>query len=179
MRHRHVLIAEDEETSLHLLKTTLVHWGYEVQACRNGIDALQALEQPDSPEIALLDWMMPGLEGIEICREVRKTAAGAGKYLILLTTRSDKDDLIQGLRAGADDYVIKPVHLGELRARLLVGTRIVSVRQALEEKVAELTTALEARRHVDGAPGEEEEEEQESGPVTLRERTLGMAAEEG
>lgn len=177
MRHRHVLIAEDEETSLQLLKTTLVHWGYDVQVCRNGVDALQALEQPDSPEIALLDWMMPGLEGIDICRELRKTTAGATKYLILLTTRADKEDLIQGLRAGADDYVIKPFHLGELRARLLVGTRIISVRQELEEKVAELTTALEARHHVDGAPAGDDKEE-ESGPVTLRERACDLAAED-
>jgi len=177
MRHRHVLIAEDEETSLHLLKTTLVHWGYEVQVCRSGIDALQVLEQPDSPEIALLDWMMPGLEGIDVCRELRKTASGAAKYLILLTTRSDKEALIQGLRAGADDYVVKPFHLGELRARLLVGTRIVSVHQELEEKVAELTTALEARRHLDG-DGSSADREQESGPATLREKTCTMAAED-
>ncbi len=169
MRHRNVLIAEDEETAFRLLRTTLVHWGYEVQGHRNGVDALRALERPDSPSIALLDWMMPGLEGIDVCRELRKTPEGATKYLILLTTRGAKDDLVEGLRAGADDYVVKPFHLGELRARLLVGTRIVALQQDLSEKVAELTAALDTVRILESDFGARPQppRSDERAPVTL------------
>jgi phosphoserine phosphatase RsbU/P len=142
VRNRHVLVADDDRTTVQLLQSTLVRWGYEVSVCAHGKEALDTLRQSGSAPIALLDWLMPGMDGAEVCGLLRANPETASKYLILLTSKASKDDLVAGLRAGADDYIIKPFHLGELRARLLVGTRVVTLQKVLTDRVSELTAAM-------------------------------------
>ncbi|MGH9434283.1 MAG: response regulator transcription factor, partial [Terriglobia bacterium] len=115
------LIAEDDPISARLLQASLVKWGYEVVVTRNGGDALQTLRQPDSPRLAILDWMMPGMDGPNVIRELRKDQKGAYIYAILLTARDRKEDLVRGLEMGADDYLVKPFDLHELKARVRAG----------------------------------------------------------
>lgn len=133
-----ILIAEDDAVIRRLLEITLLGWGYEVQLTCDGKTALAALEGNAPPPLALLDWMLPGMDGLEICRQVRSTPAGRGIYIILLTTRSRKEDVIAGLDGGADDYVTKPFDRDELRARLRAGCRIVELQSSLAARVAEL-----------------------------------------
>jgi DNA-binding response OmpR family regulator len=149
MRNRQVVIADDDQTTRHVLQTTLVHWGYNVTMCKDGAEAFRLLREPGSANIALLDWMMPGMDGVEICAELRKEKETASKYLILLTTRSDKEDLVEGLRSGADDYVVKPFHMGELRARLQVGTRVVTLHSQMSQHASELAAALDRVRKLE------------------------------
>lgn len=150
MRNRRVLIADDEDTTRYILHTTLLHWGYEVTVCKDGAEAYRTLREADAPPIALLDWMMPGMDGIEVCAELRKARETATRYLVLLTSRTHKQDVIEGLRAGADDYVTKPFHMGELRARLMVGTRVVGLHLDLARNVHDLSAALDRVKHLEG-----------------------------
>ncbi|MFQ5514953.1 MAG: sensor histidine kinase [Myxococcota bacterium] len=117
-----VLIADDSRSDRLLLQHTLVRWGYEVVACENGREALEILAERDL-SLAILDWMMPELDGVEVCR--RSRALGRIVYVILLTGRDSLEELISALQAGADDYLVKPFQPQELRARLLVGERLV------------------------------------------------------
>jgi DNA-binding response OmpR family regulator len=133
-----ILIAEDDTVVRRLLEVTLLGWGYEVQLTGDGESACAALEGDAPAPLALLDWMLPGMDGLEICRRVRSTPAGRGIYIILLTTRTRKEDLIAGLDGGADDYVTKPFDREELRARLRAGCRIVELQLSLAARVAEL-----------------------------------------
>ncbi len=111
-----ILIAEDEPVSRRLLEATLTDWGYEVEVTGDGLTACQALEKDDAPQLALLDWMLPEVDGLEICRRARLAQAGKALYLILLTTKAKKEDVIAGLDGGADDYIIKPFDREELRS---------------------------------------------------------------
>ena len=115
-----VLIAEDDPVSRRLLQAALVKWGSEVIVTANGKEAWDALQAPDAPSLLVLDWLMPEMDGVEVCREARKTPALKSAYIILLTSRGSKEDIVEGLEAGADDYVTKPFDHGELRARGLV-----------------------------------------------------------
>ncbi len=117
-----ILIAEDEPVSRRRLETTLVNWGHNVVVCSDGSEAWQALQCEDAPPLAILDWMMPGMDGPEICRRARESSNLGETYIILLTARRDREDIVQGLEAGANDYVIKPFDLQELRARWRGGT---------------------------------------------------------
>lgn len=135
-----ILIADDDEHPRMLLAHYLKNWGYQVTACQDGLEAAAILEGDNAPSIALIDWMMPGLEGVEICRRVRSHPTRRPYiYLILLT---GNDDVAAGLEAGADDYVKKPYALDELRARLNVGQRVVGLERRLEEHIAMLRDAL-------------------------------------
>ncbi|MBI3667207.1 MAG: diguanylate cyclase [Acidobacteria bacterium] len=122
-----IMIAEDEPVSRHLVERFLVQWGYEVVAVNDGDEAWVLLQQPDAPRLAILDWMMPGKDGVEICREVRKRVAEPYVYIILLTAKSQKADIVAGLEAGADDYLTKPFDPDELRVRLRAGRRILDL----------------------------------------------------
>ena len=133
-----ILIAEDDPVIRRLLEGTLTSWGYEVRMISDGRTACQALEAAEPPPLALLDWMMPEMDGLEICRRVRSTPAGKAIYIILLTTRARKEDVIAGLDGGADDYIVKPFDREELRARLRAGCRIVKLQLSLAARVAEL-----------------------------------------
>jgi sigma-B regulation protein RsbU (phosphoserine phosphatase) len=145
-----ILIAEDEPVSRRLLVKTLEQWGYEVVICEDGTSAWNALQAPDAPNIAVLDWMMPGMDGPEICRGVRESGAARQPYLMLLTSRTRLQDVVAGLKAGADDYLTKPVDREELEARLSVATRVVQLQQRLADRVVELEEAISRVRQLQG-----------------------------
>ncbi len=125
-----ILIAEDNAFSRTLLKKTLTKAGYEVLAAENGDVAWEILQQDDPPKLALIDWMMPGISGIELCRKIRAIDSAIPLYMILLTAKTDKEDVLEGFAAGADDFIKKPFDSGELLARIQVGRRLVE-QQAL------------------------------------------------
>ena len=137
-----ILIAEDDVVSRHLLEATLQKWGYEVIATADGLEALEVLRQPDGPSLAILDWMMPGMDGAEVCLKARELAAGRLLYIILLTAKGRKEDIVEGLTAGADDYVIKPFDRAELKARMNAGERVLRLQAELAVRVKELELAL-------------------------------------
>ena len=137
-----ILIAEDDVVSRHLLETTLTKWGYEVISTTDGIQAFDALSQPNAPSFAVLDWMMPGMDGAEVCRRARSLGTDRLLYIILLTAKGRKEDIVQGLTAGADDYIIKPFDRSELKARISVGERILRLQAELAARVKELELAL-------------------------------------
>ncbi len=126
-----ILIAEDDLVSRRMLQVFLAKWGYEVVVARDGREALQTLEAEGAPSLAILDWMMPGLEGPEVCQRVRHHPGRRYTYILLLTARTQKGDLLRGLESGADDYLTKPFDAQELRARLLVGRRILELQESL------------------------------------------------
>ncbi|MBP3960457.1 response regulator [Gemmata sp. G18] len=136
------LIAEDDPVSRTLLERTLQGWGYEVVVTCDGAEAWAALLADDAPHLAILDWMMPGLEGTEVCRRVRALAQSIPTYVILLTARGQSDDIVAGLDSGADDYVTKPFDRQELRSRIRVGERVIALQQGLAERVQELEAVL-------------------------------------
>ena len=128
---KRILIAEDDSVSRHFLTNFLVKWEYDVTVTTDGTQALRVLESDDAPRLAVLDWMMPGLDGIQICKKVRERSEQPYIYILLLTARSQKKDLLQGLEFGADDYLTKPFDAQELRARLHVGERILNLEDEL------------------------------------------------
>jgi len=129
-----ILIAEDDDVSRLALETLLTGWGYEVVTAEEGTQAAKLLLKEDAPRLAILDWMMPGLDGAEVCRVVRRPDRTDYAYLILLTAKSQKQDMLNGLDAGADDYLSKPFDPQELRARLRAGQRVLELQQALREQ---------------------------------------------
>jgi phosphoserine phosphatase RsbU/P len=137
-----VLVAEDDRVTGEILARTLQRWGYEAKVVRDGRDAWEHLRAEVAPTLAILDWMMPQMDGPEICRRVRVDLPLANMYLLLVTARETRGDIITGLNAGADDYIIKPFDPEELRARVAVGIRVLSLQQKLAERVAELEAAL-------------------------------------
>ena len=126
-----ILIAEDDSISRRMLEAFLVKWGYEVVVATQGEEAWTILQGNDTPKLAILDWMMPGKDGIELCRGVRQRKNRPYIYILLLTARGQKADVVQGLEAGADDYVTKPFDPFELRARVRAGRRIVELQEQL------------------------------------------------
>jgi CheY-like chemotaxis protein len=139
---KRVLIAEDDPTSRLVLQRVLEKWEYNVTVTSNGTDAWETLQKPDSPRLAILDWMMPGLDGREICHRLRQLNTNTPTYVILLTALGRKEDIVKGLNAGADDYITKPFDTNELRARLDVGRRVVELQATLTRKVEELQSAI-------------------------------------
>jgi len=128
-----ILIADDDPVSCRLLDGLLSKWGYEVIAARDGTEAWQVLQSDRAPRVALLDWMMPGMDGLEICRRVRARSSQPYVYLMLLTANDKVGNVVEGLDSGADDYLTKPFHPQELRARLRVGLRILELESNLVE----------------------------------------------
>lgn len=137
-----LLIAEDDPISRRLLETTLGRRGYELVLASDGRQAWDALHGPDAPPIAILDWMMPEMNGIEICAAVRAEKLALPPYLILLTARGRKEDVVEGLNAGADDYITKPFNSAELVARLRVGARVQRLQAEVARRMSELEDAL-------------------------------------
>src|SRR3712207_2265795 len=101
-------MAEDDPVSRRVLQAPLTRWGHELVGASDGAEAWEILQRPDTPRLAILDWMMPEVDGVELCRRVRATAHGSGVYLLLLTAKGEKADIVQGFEAGVDDYIIKP-----------------------------------------------------------------------
>jgi diguanylate cyclase (GGDEF)-like protein len=135
------LVADDDPVTRAILANALSQWGVEVTAADNGTAAWEALASATPPQLAVLDWMMPGIDGVELCQRIRREPALTGIYVILLTGRGSRTDLVVGLDAGADDYMIKPIDLEELRARVQVGIRAASLQGRLEGRVSELESA--------------------------------------
>ncbi|MBI5017507.1 MAG: response regulator [Deltaproteobacteria bacterium] len=137
-----ILIAEDDPTSRRVLEAVLARWGHEVVSTADGDEAWARLQEPEAPKLAILDWMMPGKDGVELCRLVRARGDDEPTYVILLTALGTKSDVVQGLDAGADDYLTKPFDKDELRARIRVGERVLELQSALALRVRELEDAL-------------------------------------
>jgi DNA-binding response OmpR family regulator len=137
-----ILSAEDDAVSRLLLETHLRAWGNEPVATADGGAAWEALQREDAPAMAILDWMMPGLDGVEVCRRARAQVGVRPLYIILLTARAERQDTIAALGAGADDYVTKPFNAAELQARVGVGVRVVGLQAELAARIAELEQAL-------------------------------------
>lgn len=144
-----VLIADDSAVSRHVLESTLTKWGYEVISTCDGEQAWEILQQPDSPRLAILDWMMPGHTGPEVCRLVRARNREPYSYILLLTSRGLKEDLIEGMTSGADDYLAKPFDQQELQVRLRAGRRIVE----LQDELLKTREALRIRATHDSLTG--------------------------
>jgi sigma-B regulation protein RsbU (phosphoserine phosphatase) len=145
-----VLLAEDETVSRLILTANLRKWGYEVTAVEDGTQAWRALQAEEAPQLAILDWLMPGMDGIDICRQIRKNSRTRQIYLILLTARRGLEDKIHGLQSGADDYITKPFNRDELHARVQVGTRVLELQGALAQRVRELEAALASVKTLQG-----------------------------
>jgi phosphoserine phosphatase RsbU/P len=137
-----LLSADDDPVVRRLLEAALTRGGHEVVVARDGAEAWRILSGDGAPALAILDWEMPGLSGLEVCRKVRATTVSAHSYLILLTAKDQREDVVAGLAAGADEFLVKPFHAEELRARVAVGARILSLQGTLGERVRELEEAL-------------------------------------
>jgi two-component system sensor histidine kinase/response regulator len=136
-----ILIAEDDPAFRQLLEEILVKWGYEVAATRDGNEAWQALKAVDAPRLVILDWMMPGMDGLEICRKVRKERPEPYTYIIMLTSQQRDEDLVTGMEAGADDYLAKPLKTNELKVRLNAGRRLIELQNELAAHASDLEAA--------------------------------------
>ena len=137
-----ILIAEDDEVSRRILQLTLAAAGHEVITTQNGAAAWAILEKDDSPSLAILDWMMPDMDGLEVCRLARRQKSVTPVYIILLTAKGNKADVVQGLEAGANDYILKPFNRAELNARITVGETVINLQHNLAARVGELENAL-------------------------------------
>ncbi len=126
-----VLVAEDDAVFRRVLERQLKNWGYEAIVVQDGTEAWEILQQPNSPELLILDWMMPGIDGLELCRRIREKQEDRYQYVLLLTGKDEKEHVIEGLNSGADDYLTKPFDIGELRARLRTGNRILALQREL------------------------------------------------
>lgn len=131
-----VLIAEDNAVSRRLLETFLRKWGYDVVVTCDGREAWEALQEPEAPNLVISDWMMPDMDGLELCRNIRKMEKADYVYFIVLTAKGRKEDIIEGLEAGADDFLIKPFDQEELKYRVRIGKRIIK----LEQRILRLAT---------------------------------------
>jgi len=140
-----ILIADDDEASRCFLEAVLKKLGYAVTLAVDGSDALAQLEKEGSPELVILDWIMPGMDGIEVCRRYRSQHPDTAKYIIILTARDSKSDTVEGLVAGANDYITKPFNNSELIARLNAGRRFLDMQKKVAAHVQELR---EARSHI-------------------------------
>ncbi|MCP3875324.1 MAG: response regulator [Desulfobacteraceae bacterium] len=129
-----ILIAEDDITSRRILEAMLTHWGYDVISVSNGNDAVNRLLGDDPPKIALLNWIMPDKNGVDICQIIRQEETTAPPYIILITAKGDSKDITHGLNSGADDYMVKPYVKDELKARINVGQRMIELQRTLAEK---------------------------------------------
>ena len=145
-----VLIAEDDVTSRSIVTAVLRKWGYDPVVTADGQAAWDELQKPDAPKLVLLDWNMPGLDGPEVCRRLRKIATPHPPFVILLTARGEKSDIVAGLQAGANDFVTKPFDPSELQARLAVGQRVVDLQSALNDRIGELNAALDHVKTLQG-----------------------------
>jgi CheY-like chemotaxis protein len=145
-----ILIAEDDAVSRRVLEATLDKVGHEVVVATDGAQAWAVLQREDAPSLAILDWMMPEIDGVELCRRVRSLRSATPPYLILLTAKSTKDNVVAGLEAGANDYLTKPFHRAELHARVQVGALVMELQSNLAARVSELEAALSQVKQLQG-----------------------------
>ena len=145
-----ILIAEDDTVSRKLLQANLKKWEYEIAAACDGREAWEILEKENSPRLAILDWMMPEIDGVELCKMIRRLENRPYIYIILLTAKKQHEDIVSGLDCGADDYVTKPFDPDELKSRIRSGIRILQLESALSEKITELQEALDHVKTLQG-----------------------------
>jgi len=144
-----ILIADDDRVSRRMLQSLLVKWGYEVISVEDGKSAWDHLRTAGAPRMALLDWMMPGLNGVDVCREIRRQNLEPYTYIVLLTAKDAKESVVEGLESGADDYLTKPFHPQELKARIRVGLRLLD----LEDKLVRAREAMRFKATHDALTG--------------------------
>jgi phosphoserine phosphatase RsbU/P len=145
-----VLVAEDDPAPRAVLERMLERWGFEVHLAHNGAEAWELIKTPRCPGLLILDRRMPGVDGVELCWRARALERSNAFYIILLTGLDQKDDIVTGLDAGADDYMTKPFHMAELRARVQVGQRVLKLQDALTRRVDELQDALDHVKTLQG-----------------------------
>jgi len=164
-----ILAAEDNPVFQSMLRTLLRKWGYDAIMAQNGNEAWQILESERAPRLAVLDWMMPGMDGVQICRRVRSIGREPYTYIVLLTARTDSEDLVEGMEAGADDYLTKPFNAQELRVRIRAGRRILDLQDALRRQAThDGLTGLLNRNSILGRLAEEMTRSQrEARPLSL------------
>jgi sigma-B regulation protein RsbU (phosphoserine phosphatase) len=136
------LIADDDRITTAILTATLQRWNIDAMVANDGGAAWEILTGRDVPSLAIVDWMMPSVDGLELCRRIRRDPARAHMYVILLTGRDHRADVVAGLEAGADDYIVKPFDPDELRARVQVGIRVLTLQERLADRVVALEQAL-------------------------------------
>jgi DNA-binding response OmpR family regulator len=137
-----VLLAEDERVTRRLLESHITRFGYDVVSVEDGLSAWNVIATEAAPPLVVIDWSMPGLDGIEVCRRLRATPSKAYTYVLLVTARASKSDVVEGLSAGADDFVTKPIDPEELRARLRTGERIIQLERTLASRLEELEATI-------------------------------------
>lgn len=164
-----VLIAEDETVSRRLLEASLEKWGYQVVVTRNGSEAWEILQQPDAPSMILSDWMMPVMDGLELCAKVRRMDRSDYIYFIIVTGKGDREDIVKGLNAGADDYLTKPLDQEELRCRVMIGKRIIQLERRILQLASTdpLTGILNRRAFMDQMEGQINRCSRENAPLSL------------
>ena len=145
-----ILIAEDDPVSRLVLTTNLTNWGHEVVTAVNGMEAWRASQEEDAPRLVILDWMMPEMEGPEVCRRIRELPALIPPYIILLTARQGTKEVVEGMQAGADDYLIKPYQRDELQVRVQVGVKMIELQRKLADQIGELQEALDRVKRLQG-----------------------------
>lgn len=145
-----ILVADDSPVARRLLQEHLSRWGYEVDVAQDGAEAWALLQERTDVHLAIVDWDMPRLDGLALCRRVREHDPARNLYLVMCTARDGVHDTVEGLDAGADDYLTKPLDRGELRARLQAGVRTVNLKLALQERVTELESALDHIQRLEG-----------------------------
>lgn len=145
-----VLVVDDDPTCREILAAQINQLGYPVTRAASATQAAALLSAPDGPCIALLDWVLPDRNGVDLCRELRARPDDRYVYIILVTSKIEKADIVAGLDAGADDFVAKPVHIGELAARIRAGQRLLALQDALDRKVQSLQAALSRVRTLEG-----------------------------
>lgn len=164
-----VLIVEDDPVSRRLLEAFLLEWDYKVLVTTGGGEAWEALQSPEAPNLVVSDWMMPDMDGIELCRKIRNMKRPGYTYFILLTTRGKKEDIIKGLESGADDFIIKPFDREELKCRLKIGARIVELEHRILQmaKTDFLTNVLNRRAFMERMEQEVQRSYREAVPFSL------------
>ncbi len=145
-----ILVAEDDPISRELLRVNLQKWNYSAVVTEDGTHAWEVITGPNPPRVVILDWMMPGIDGLELTKRIRASEKSSLVYVILLTAKGHPADIVTGLNAGANDYLTKPFHHEELQARVAVGVRMTNLRAALQEKVVELEKALSEVKELHG-----------------------------
>lgn len=145
-----ILLADDDVTSRMILMSMLQKQGHEVIAAPDGAAAWEILNNPDPPKLIMLDWMMPGYTGIELCKMIRERFTKFPPYIIFVTSMESKEDIVEGLNAGANDYIVKPCNMNEVAARVAVGCRVIELQDALAKRVQELEDALAHIKRLQG-----------------------------
>ena len=146
-----ILIAEDDDSTRLVLYFALKKFGHEITQSKDGLEAWDILKQPNAPKLVILDWMMPGMDGITLCKKIRENQERERPpYVIILTSKSTPEDTLEALHAGADEFLIKPINSSELRARIEVGKRIIDLQDSLKEHIEHLQDALDQVKTLQG-----------------------------